>query len=84
LIIPETLIVMSFLIFCLALSLALCLSLLLMLCLIYLMNLTISHMVLIHERTALSLDALVMTHILIVVIIFHIGLFSYWRVSHSF
>jgi hypothetical protein len=84
LIIPETLIVMSFLIFCLALSLALCLSLLLMLCLIYLMNLTISHMVLIHERTALSLDALVMTHILIVVIIFHIGMFSCWRVSHSF
>jgi hypothetical protein len=39
-----------------------------------LMDLTIAHMVLVHERTALSLDALVMTHILIMVIIFRVGL----------
>jgi hypothetical protein len=31
-------------------------------------------MVLVHERTALSLDALVMGHVLIVVIVFHVGL----------
>jgi hypothetical protein len=31
-------------------------------------------MVLVHERTALSLDALVMAHVLIVVIISHVGL----------
>jgi hypothetical protein len=76
----ETHIVMSFMIFCLALSLALCLALLLMLCL---MDLTIAHMVLVHERIALCLDALVMTHIFIVVIVFHIGMFSCWRVTHS-
>jgi hypothetical protein len=29
---------------------------------------------LVHERTALSLDSLVMTHILIVVIVSHVGL----------
>jgi hypothetical protein len=56
LIMPETHIVMSFLIFCLALSLTLCLALLLMLCLSSLMNLTIAHIVLVHERTALSRD----------------------------
>jgi hypothetical protein len=38
------------------------------------MDLTIAHMVLIHERTALSLDTLVTTHILIVVIISRVGL----------
>jgi hypothetical protein len=37
-------------------------------------NLTIAHMVLVHERTALRLDALVMTYILIVVIIFRVGM----------
>jgi hypothetical protein len=31
-------------------------------------------MILVYERTALSLDALVMAHILVVVIVFHIGL----------
>jgi hypothetical protein len=46
-----------------------------MLCLSSLMNLTIAHMVLVHERTALSLDALVTAHILIVVIISHVVLF---------
>jgi hypothetical protein len=35
---------------------------------------TITHMVLVHERIALRLDALVMAHALIVVIISHIGL----------
>jgi hypothetical protein len=39
-----------------------------------LMDLTITHMVLVHERTALSLDALVMAHVLIVVIVFRVGL----------
>jgi hypothetical protein len=38
------------------------------------MDLTIAHMVLVHERTALSLDALVTAHVLIVVIVSHIGL----------
>jgi hypothetical protein len=39
-----------------------------------LMDLSIAHMVLVHERTALSLDALVMAHVLIMVIIFRVGL----------
>jgi hypothetical protein len=66
----ETHIVMSSLIFRLVPTLALCLSLLLMLCLVSLMDLTITHMVLVHERTTLCLDTLVTTHILIVVIVF--------------
>jgi hypothetical protein len=74
LIMPETHIVMSFSIFRFALSLALCLALLLMLCLISLMDLTISHMILVHERISLCLDALVMTNVFIVVIVFRIGL----------
>jgi hypothetical protein len=69
LIMPETHIVMSFLIFHLTLSLGLCLALLLVLCLSSLMDLTITHMVLVYERTALSLDALVTAHVLIVVIV---------------
>jgi hypothetical protein len=72
---PETHVVMSFLIFRLALSLALCLTLLVMLCFSLLMDLTIAHMVLVHERTALSLDTLVTAHVLIVVIVSRIGLF---------
>jgi hypothetical protein len=72
---PETHIVMSFLIFRLTLSLTLCLTLLLVLCLNFLMDLTIAHMVLVNERTTLSLDDLVMAHVLIVVIISHVGLF---------
>jgi hypothetical protein len=47
---PETYIVMSFLIFRLALSLAFCLTLLLVLCLSLLMDLTIAHMVLVQEN----------------------------------
>jgi hypothetical protein len=69
----ETYIVMSLLIFCLILILVLRLILLLVRCLISLMNLTIAHMVLVHERTTLRLDALVMVHILSVVIISRIG-----------
>jgi hypothetical protein len=64
---------MSSLIFRLVLTLALRLTLLLVLCLIYLKDLTIAHMVLVHERIALCLDALVMTYALIVVIIFRVG-----------
>jgi hypothetical protein len=78
----ETHIVMSSLIchfililmFLLALSLMLHLALLLMLCLSSLMDLTITHMVLIYERTALCLDALDTAHIFIVVIVSRIGL----------
>jgi hypothetical protein len=86
----ETHIVMSSLMFCLslilvlhlvftlellfALSHVLCLTLLLVLCLSSLMDPTIAHMILVNERTALSLDALVMTHILIVVTISRVGL----------
>jgi hypothetical protein len=75
LIMPETHIVMSFLIFHLALSLTLCLTLLLVLYLSSLKDLTIAHMILVHERTTLNLDALVMAHVLIVLIVSHIGLF---------
>jgi hypothetical protein len=71
---PETHIVMSFLIFCLTLPLAFCLALLLVLCLGLLMDLTIAHMFLVHERTTLILDALVTAHILIVVIVSCVGL----------
>jgi hypothetical protein len=74
LIIPETHIAMCFLIFCLTLSLALCLALLLMLCLSSLMDLTIAHIILVHERSTLCLDALVMAHTSIVVIASRIGL----------
>jgi hypothetical protein len=70
----ETYIVMSSLIFCLALILALHLALLHVLCLISLMDLTIAHMVLVHERTTLCLDVLVMARVLIMVIISRIGL----------
>jgi hypothetical protein len=58
----------------LALSHMLCLALLLVLCLSSLMYPTIAHMVLVHERTALSLDTFVTAHVLIVVIVSHVGL----------
>jgi hypothetical protein len=86
----ETHIVMRLSIFCLVLILmfhlaftlvlllapshVLCLALLLVLCLSSLMDPTITHMVLVHERTALSLDALVIVHVLIVVTVSRIGL----------
>jgi hypothetical protein len=61
------------LMFHLAFTLMLRLALFHMLCLSSLMNLTITHMVLFHERTALSLDALVIAHVLIVVIVSCVG-----------
>jgi hypothetical protein len=39
-----------------------------------LMDLTIAHMVLVHERTTLSLDALVTAQILVMVVFSHVGL----------
>jgi hypothetical protein len=66
----------------LALSHVLCLTLLLVLCLSSLMDPTIAHMVLVHERTTLSLDVLVTAHVLVVVIVSHVGLISRWRVLH--
>jgi hypothetical protein len=83
----ETHIVMSSLISCLVLilmfrlafTLVLHLALLRVLFLSSLMDLTIAHMVLVDEGTALSLDALVTTHVLIVVIVSSVGLFSCWR-----
>jgi hypothetical protein len=78
----ETHIVMSSLIFHLVLilmfhlafTLVLRLAFFHVLCLSSLMDLTIYHMVLVHERTVLSLDALVMPHVLIVVIVSRVGL----------
>jgi hypothetical protein len=52
----------------------LCLALLLVLHLSSLMDPTIAHTVLVHERTALSLDALVTAHVLIVVTVSRVGL----------
>jgi hypothetical protein len=62
------------LVFCLARTLVLCLTLFYVLCFISPMDLIIAHMVLVHERTALSLDALVTAHVLVVVIVSCIGL----------
>jgi hypothetical protein len=86
----ETHIMMSSLIFCLVLILMFCLALtlvlrlalfhvlyltlLLVLYLSSLMDLTIAHMVLVHERTALNLDALVTAQVLIMVIVSRVGL----------
>jgi hypothetical protein len=67
----ETHIVMSSLISRLVLILVLCL---LVVCLTPLIDLTIAHMVLVHERTTLCLDALVTAHILIVVIVSRVGM----------
>jgi hypothetical protein len=58
----------------LAPSHVLCLTLLLVLFLSSLMDLTIAHMVLVHERTALSLDALITAHVLIMVTVYRVGL----------
>jgi hypothetical protein len=62
----ETHIMLSLLIFCLIF--------LLVLYLIFLMDLTIAHMTLVHETVVLCLDALVSTHVLIVVFIPHVGM----------
>jgi hypothetical protein len=65
LIILETCIVMSLLIFRLVLLLVIRLT--------SFMYLTIAHMVLVHERIALCLDTLVMIHVLIMVIVPRVG-----------
>jgi hypothetical protein len=78
----ETHIVMSSLMFRLSLilvfrltrTLVLLLALFHVFCLSSLMDLTITHMVLVHERTTLSLDALVTAHALIAVIVCRVGL----------
>jgi hypothetical protein len=86
----ETHIVMSLLIFYLILILmfrlaftlmlllapfhVLCVALLLVLCLNSLMDPTIAQMVLVNERTTLSLDALVTAYVFIVVTVSHVGL----------
>jgi hypothetical protein len=67
-------IMMSYLTLCLILTLVLCLAHLLVLCLSSLMDLTVTHMVSVHERIALCLDTLVMAHVLSVVIISHVGM----------
>jgi hypothetical protein len=77
----ETHIVMSSLIFRLvpilmfrlAFTLMLLLALSHVLCLSALMNPIITHIVLVHEITALSLDALVTAHVLIVVTVSRVG-----------
>jgi hypothetical protein len=72
----ETHIMMSLLIFHLVLVLMLRLG--------SFTDLTIAHMILVHERTILPLDALVAAHVLIMVTVSHIGpVFSCWRVLHS-
>ena len=60
--------------FRLAFTLMLHLAFFHVLCLSSLMDLTIAHMVLVHERTALSLDALVTAHVLIVVTVYRVSL----------
>jgi hypothetical protein len=69
----ETHIMMSLLIFCL--------SFLPVLHLIFLMDLIMAHMVLVHERVVLCLDALVPSHALIVVFIPRICMVSLLEVS---
>jgi hypothetical protein len=49
------------------------LTLFYVLCISSLMDPTIAHMILVHERTALSLDALVTAHVLIVVTVSRVG-----------
>jgi hypothetical protein len=63
-----------FLVLLLTLSHVLCFALLLVLRLSSLMNPIIAHMILVHERTALSLNALLTAHVLIMVIVSRIGL----------
>jgi hypothetical protein len=63
-----------FLVLLLTLSHVLCLTLLLVLRLSSLMDPIIAHMILVHERTALSLNALLTAHVLIMVIVSRIGL----------
>jgi hypothetical protein len=62
------------LVFRLAHTLVLRLALFHVLCLVSPMDLAIAHMVLVHERTALNLDALVTAHVLVVVIVSRVSL----------
>jgi hypothetical protein len=62
------------LVFRLARTLVLHLTLFHVLFLSSLTDLTITHMFLVHERTTLILDALVTAHVLVVVIVTHVGL----------
>jgi hypothetical protein len=66
--------ILLILMFRLTFTLVLLLTLLHVFSLSSLMDLTIVHMILVHERTALSLDALVTAHVLIVVIVSRVGL----------
>jgi hypothetical protein len=50
------------------------LILILVLCLISFIDLTIAHMVLVHERTTLYVDTLVTTHVLIMVFVSCVGI----------
>jgi hypothetical protein len=50
------------------------LILILVLCLISFIDLTIAHMVLVHERTTLYVDTLVTTHVLIMVFVSCVGM----------
>jgi hypothetical protein len=68
----ETHIVMSSLTFRLVLTLVLHLALFLVLCLVPLMDLTIAHIILVHERTTLC-DALVVVYVLIMVNVYRVG-----------
>jgi hypothetical protein len=79
---PKTHIMMSFLIFCLILTLVLRPALPHVLFLSSLMNLIIAHMILVHERTALSLDDLVMAHVLNVVIVSRVGFHTRFEPRH--
>jgi hypothetical protein len=51
-----------------------CLTFVVVLHLVSFMDLTIAHMVLVHERITLCLDALVITHVLIMIIVPHVGM----------
>jgi hypothetical protein len=79
----ETHLMTSSLIFRLVLILVLCHALLIVLCLSSLMDLTIAHMILVHVRTALCLDALDTSHVLIVVIVSCVGLVFFARGSRT-
>jgi hypothetical protein len=69
----ETHIVVSLLIFYL--------TFLFVLRLVFLMDLTITHMLLVHERVDMCLDALVSTHSLIMVSVPHVGMVFLLEVS---
>jgi hypothetical protein len=62
------------LVFRLVLTVVLHLADLLVLCLVSLIDLTIAHMILFHKRTTLCLDVLVTAHVLIVLIVPHVGM----------